>query len=193
MRKGLHFVELRTLDGKIFSNLFCWAQCGKSKKWCWPVVSDWFWCEELLFTYDDTHHYQILNLNLHTLQKRVEMWFHRLILIPNMQRPWWRKRRGRVEPSSSLHAALLSCTGTILVVVHLENHYFHHHHTPHRCLARKVVLMGMLVMIIKSRFLIRVWRYPYWNEIAGNRGVKMVVEGGGCEDDGGIFTSTISW
>ena len=32
MRKGLHFVELRTLDGKIFSNLFCWAQCGKSKK-----------------------------------------------------------------------------------------------------------------------------------------------------------------
>ena len=131
--------------------------------------------------------------------KEFEMWFLRLILIPNMQRPWRRKRRRRVEPSSSLHAALLSCTGTILVVVHLVNHYFHHHHTPHRCLARKVVLMGMLVMIIlsdgsvKSRFLIRVWRYPYWNEIAGNRGVKMVVEGGGCEDDGGIFTSTISW
>ena len=27
---------------QIFSNLSCWAQCGKSKKWCWPVVSDWF-------------------------------------------------------------------------------------------------------------------------------------------------------
>ena len=62
-----------------------------------------------------------------------------------------------------------------------------------------VVLLERLVMIIlsdgsvKSRFLIRVWRYPYWNEIAGNRGVKMVVVGGGCGDDGGIFTSTISW
>ena len=167
MRKGLHFVELRTLDGKIFSNLFCWAQCGKSKKWCWPVVSDWFWCEELLFTYD-THHYQILNLNLHTLQKRVRD------VIPHSE-----YAKTLVEEEEGASQAFFFSSRSLA---------FLHRHYPRRRPSGKSLfspsshssslsLMGMLVMIIlsdgwvKSRFLIRVWRYPYWNEIAQGIGV----------------------